>query len=87
MNIKNRLIEIFLKKKHFFTFPEILAMNQKEQLHSIQQLSTKLNFKTDITTPEKLLQSQGKVYRMALRYKIFTPKYLPEINLSTGRSL
>ena len=43
MNIKNRLIEIFLKKKHFFPVPEILAMDQNEQLHSIQQLSTKLN--------------------------------------------
>lgn len=42
VNIKNLLSETFLPKKYFL-FPEMLAMNQKEQLHSIQQLSTKLN--------------------------------------------
>jgi hypothetical protein len=35
-------VKLFLKK-NFFSFPEILAMNQKKQFHSIQQLSTKLN--------------------------------------------
>jgi DNA-binding transcriptional MerR regulator len=43
VNIKILLSETFSKKKHFFSFSEILAMNQKEQLHSIQQLSMKLN--------------------------------------------
>ena len=43
MNILNLLSETFPKKKHFFAFPAILVLNQKEQLHSIQQISTKLN--------------------------------------------
>jgi len=42
VDIKNFLSELF-SKKHFFSFSEILAMNQKEQLHTIQQFSAKLN--------------------------------------------
>jgi len=43
VNISNLLSGTFPNIKHFFSFPEISGMNQKEQLHSIQQLSTKLN--------------------------------------------
>ena len=42
-NIKTLFSKTFLKKKHFFSFQNILPMNQKEPLHSIQQLSTILN--------------------------------------------
>jgi len=40
---KNILTETPFKKMPLFSFPEIIAMEQKEKLLSIQQVSTKLN--------------------------------------------
>jgi hypothetical protein len=62
-------------KKEFFLFPEILEMNQKEQLHSIQELSTKLNI------PKPTLRFWGKEFEgilLPLRTNGGQRRYVPE---------
>ena len=68
---KNLLSETFLNKKHFFSFSKILAMNQKERLHSIQQFSAKLNI------PKLTLRFWEKEFKGIL---------LPLISLCAGQT-